>query len=700
MPFIGFNFPSHTHDVVPFLLKLISKGLSETVTVSETLEYNKFQVREPAEEIIVSEDLGLQVFKQTELTETVTISESLTRISTKIRSLIDTIGVSEALAKIKTSIRALANTISVSESVVGQKIVPRTLAETVTVSEALVRILSKVRSLAESIAVVPPSYYDTFPSTYTLTTDGQISGDGKWRMPYHGQNPQNGLDLGQAGVRVPSGGMFTNVMYEYPYNITNTGSSTSATLVLNESTYYQNFDVTLYIRTISQKKSSPNPWESAWFMFHFNEAQGTNFHHYYVALKTTGLEFGRKDRSDMVDAQCFLFTNSDAHTLGTWYKLRVRAIANHFTIWVDDVQKVDITDDGSLTDFQGPIPAPSIYQYSGLFGFYNEDAEVEFSPLQLAPIEVARQSIKTRTLAQTITSSEALARVLSKVRAIANTVTVSELLELGGRLTKSVSETITVSEALAMVRSKARAIANTVTSSEALTIDMRVKGRTQTDTVTISEALTKIISKNRTISEIITVLESLVLGKYKQKNLSETITVSEALTRVLLKIRALADTIVSSEVLSKILTPLGQLTLSEIITVGGTPTRSMIESRALTQTVILSDTVAFPKTVVKTLAQTITISDQVLKGIALDIALAETIHVVEAITRRNIQARDFDETITVTDEASKIKSYSPEDTGGAGGVKLQRWDFDLNDAGVYHVTKKNVIGQSKTGGNK
>ena len=38
-------------------------------------------------------------------------------------------------------------------------------------------------------------------------------------------------------------------------------------------------------------------------------------------------------------------------------------------------------------------------------------------------------------------------------------------------------------------------------------------------------------------------------------------------------------------------------------------------------------------------------------------ALAETITVVEAIVRESLKSRDFDETVTVTDEASKIKSY-------------------------------------------
>ncbi len=697
MPFIGFNPPSHTHDVIAFIHKLVAKGLSEAITVADEVVFGSFLFKEQAETVTVSEELIGTIIKTRILTENIQASiedfvpgdfvltdfYTYTGLSKQVIKArvppTETISISELLARIAAKARALTQTITITDDPGGfGKVVIKALSETIASSSTLTRMTAKIKSLAELIAVIPPSYYDTFPSTYTLTTDGQISGDGKWRMPYHGQNPQNGSDLGQAGVRAPTGGMFTNVMYEYPYSITNTGSSTSATLVLNESTYYYNFDVTLYVRTISQKKSTPNPWESGWFMFHFNEAQGTNFHHYYVALKTTGLEFGRKDRSDMVDAQSFLFTNSDAHTLGTWYKLRVRAIANHFTIWVDDVQKVDITDDGSLTDFQGPIPAPSIYQYSGLFGFYNEDAEVEFSPLLITLPEVSYLRIKPRALTNTISVSEALAKILLKVRTLAESLTSSDDLTLGGRVEKFLTETVASSEAIAMVRNKARAIAQTITSSELLTIPQRVKARTLAESIAISEILSRGSPKFKDLAETITSSETAAIVRSKARTITESITSSETAIRIRATVRALAESISSSETLTRITT----------------------KTRALTEAISIFDVLVFPRTVVRTVAQSVSVSDLLTYGREVQQVLAEVITILDSLVRISTKSRSLAETVTNDDEASKVKTYSPEDTGGAGGVPLSRWEWDLNDAGVYHRTRKNVIGQKKTGGNR
>ena len=42
VPFIGFNLPSHTHDVIAFIHRIIAKGLSETVSISDDLVLGKF----------------------------------------------------------------------------------------------------------------------------------------------------------------------------------------------------------------------------------------------------------------------------------------------------------------------------------------------------------------------------------------------------------------------------------------------------------------------------------------------------------------------------------------------------------------------------------------------------------------------------------------------------------------------------------
>jgi hypothetical protein len=252
--------------------------------------------------------------------------------------------------------------------------------------------------------------YDSFPSTYVLTGDNVISPNGLWRSRYHGAFQGNPADIGQVGIRVPSSptGGFARVMYEFPYTNTNTsppigvGYWTSASFVTTEHDYYTDFDCTFSMRTINQKRSSPNAWETAWFFFRFNEAgfpagdSRTNFHHYYMALKSNGhIELGRKDNILTIDEQYFLLVSEPLYTyaLNAWNKVRVRCRGStpaiHIEIWIDDVLKIDTIDNGSL-GFQAGAPntppIPSSLMNSGVLGFYNEDATVEFSPMTLTDL--------------------------------------------------------------------------------------------------------------------------------------------------------------------------------------------------------------------------------------------------------------------------------------------------------------------------
>lgn len=250
--------------------------------------------------------------------------------------------------------------------------------------------------------------YDTFPTAYDLTTDEQVSTDLKWKLYYHGSNPTDSADLGKGGVRVPAAptGSFARVLYAYPYvNANNTATSTSASLIVNNPNYYTDFDVTFSIRTVSQKRTpTPRAWETVWFMFRFNEAQNNHFHHYYLAFKSNGkLEFGRKDNADSVEHQYYLLDIEPPFNwvLNQWNLVRVRAEGNRFEVWVDNVLLIDLVDDGTKgtpntdTTFGVPPHPPSDFMYSGLFGLYNEDAEVEMSPMtitSLAPVGVQAQA--------------------------------------------------------------------------------------------------------------------------------------------------------------------------------------------------------------------------------------------------------------------------------------------------------------------
>jgi Domain of Unknown Function (DUF1080) len=243
--------------------------------------------------------------------------------------------------------------------------------------------------------------YDTLTNKYNITTDNTSSPNRLWRCDYTGHNPQNRTDLGEVGVRSPSSPTngFEHVFYEYPYKNINTGQKTSASLVTTESPYFTDVDFAFYVRTISQKKLNPNPWETWWVMFRYNEAgndpnsAGSRYHHYYLAGKTNSmLELGKKDNTAQTDEQYFLSSGVPySFHANQWNKVRIKVDGNNTSgnriiVWIDDIKKIDVLDNGSggiQSRAPNTPPAPSAYLNSGLIGFYNEDAEVEFGPLSI-----------------------------------------------------------------------------------------------------------------------------------------------------------------------------------------------------------------------------------------------------------------------------------------------------------------------------
>src|ERR1051325_6134558 len=447
--------------------KTVFRALAQTIGISEVLSRVKISNRSISQSVSISEVLSRTATKFRSITSTVSISESVAKYRLKTRTINQTVAISEVLSRVKISIRALSQSIAISENLAKYRLKTRALSQTVVIAEALAKIKNLFRAFGQFL-------YDEFTSTYDLTTDDTTSPNGKWRMKYHGANPQNPSgDLGRTGVRVPSGGAFPNVLYEYPYSSVNTGSGTSSSLVLTESTYYSDFDITFWARTKAQKKSSPNAWEAFWLMFRYNESDGERFHHYYIILKSNGhIEFGKKDNTVQVDEQYYLLAAEPAFsfTLGVWNKIRLRAIGNHFTCWIDDVQKFDTYDDGSLGS-QSWAPntplLPSIAMYSGKLGIYNEDAEIEVSPIQLTILDssavsdtITRIAGKKKTFSSSISLSDSLARKVAAMRTFSQTVVISDTFTRLKNTFRTFSNTTSVSDSLSRFRSKFRTLAD------------------------------------------------------------------------------------------------------------------------------------------------------------------------------------------------------------------------------------------------
>lgn len=234
--------------------------------------------------------------------------------------------------------------------------------------------------------------YDDYPTVYDLNAGNMLSPNKKWRVIYNGYNPDNHSITGHAGVRVPDKLPPDNsprVYFAYPYLYGYTGIGTNASLTLSEIDF-TNFDMTFYMRTRKSLRTNPRNWEVVWILLRFSD----HFHHYFYNIKRTGgIEFGRKDNTSNLEEQTFLSTNqTTTFADGLWIKNRIRAVGNHFTIWVNDVQKIDLVDDGSIgtraraDKVPIAVQPPSAQMSKGKLGPYSEDADGEWGPFTIVPL--------------------------------------------------------------------------------------------------------------------------------------------------------------------------------------------------------------------------------------------------------------------------------------------------------------------------
>jgi hypothetical protein len=180
----------------------------------------------------------------------------------------------------------------------------------------------------------------------------------------HGQWVSVFGGFGQTGIE--SDGAHGNVLSLSPAPSA-APSETHAALVRSAATF-ADLDLTVDVRTLQQLRSgsSPNPWETAWVLWHY----GDNTHFYYFIPKPNGWELGKEDPA-YPGAQRFLAAGSaPSFAPGPWNTVRVRQVGNTITVWVDGNQVV------SFTDSERPYG-------SGALGLYTEDAHVHFDNVRL-----------------------------------------------------------------------------------------------------------------------------------------------------------------------------------------------------------------------------------------------------------------------------------------------------------------------------
>ncbi|QXJ23776.1 DUF1080 domain-containing protein [Actinomadura graeca] len=144
-------------------------------------------------------------------------------------------------------------------------------------------------------------------------------------------------------------------------------AETHAGLVVSRARY-GSMEFRVRARTVAQLRGGvPNPWEAAWVAW----AYSSESRFYYLALKPTGWELGKRDPA-YPGGQRFLATGRPAFAVGRWYEVGVSHRGAAMTVRVDGRELT------TFTDTERPYT-------EGAVGLYTEDAEVEFRDISVRP---------------------------------------------------------------------------------------------------------------------------------------------------------------------------------------------------------------------------------------------------------------------------------------------------------------------------
>lgn len=115
------------------------------------------------------------------------------------------------------------------------------------------------------------------------------------------------------------------------------------------------------VQTVRQLRtgSPPNPWECAWLVWHYQDEQ----HFYYVAIKPTGWEIGKRDPA-YPGGQRFLASGPERFPIGAWHDFLISQQDNVITVRLNGVEIASFADD------ERPYRR-------GNLGLYAEDAEAQ-----------------------------------------------------------------------------------------------------------------------------------------------------------------------------------------------------------------------------------------------------------------------------------------------------------------------------------
>jgi hypothetical protein len=159
-----------------------------------------------------------------------------------------------------------------------------------------------------------------------------------------------------------SGNGTTRVLVLSPSAATDAKMTHSA-LLISKRSYSGRVVFSGQIRTVKQLRigSAPNPWECAWLVWNYLDQD----HFYYLAVKPTGWELGKRDPA-YPGGQRFLASGSKGFSIGEWTRFSIGQARNSIAVRLNG-RKI-----AAYVDAERPY-------MQGRLGLYAEDAEAQIT---------------------------------------------------------------------------------------------------------------------------------------------------------------------------------------------------------------------------------------------------------------------------------------------------------------------------------
>ncbi|HZS74258.1 MAG TPA: LamG-like jellyroll fold domain-containing protein, partial [Candidatus Nitrosotalea sp.] len=216
---------------------------------------------------------------------------------------------------------------------------------------------------------------------------------------------------------------------------------------------------------------------------------------------------------------------------------------------------------------------------------------------------------------------------------------------------RSLTETLTSSDAVSKTHVAIRSLTETLTSSDTISSN-KVSQKSLSDSLSTSDAISTTASINRSLSDSVSMTDSII--KFDTKSLSDSILLSDTKTSSATRIKSLSDNLSITDSESTSSTKIKSLSDS-ISAIDSTGTSS-IKTKSLSDTVSLSDSVSTKHVATKSLSDSLALSDSVSATKSAKQSLSDSLTLSDSISTKHVATKSLSDSLALSDSVSATKS--------------------------------------------